>query len=362
MAAPEPLPRPSRPAPSDPRPAAGASAGLSAFLVTAGGVLAGGGLEEARAIAARGEMFWVDLVGADEPARAAWARELGFDEGDLAWLQRFGQAGRISLDRRRLRAATWLSEGPRKGLTEIHVLGARGALLTAWDGEAEALAQVRGRFAEALAKLQNSPTAAVAILLQLVLATVHAAIDSVDAQLVALQRQLADTPVGVDYPQMNAQVRRLQSVWSDVERYSEAVKCALIGLDAVRGVDARGAEALASYAEQVEDLENRLKERGQWGAEMLRDYATAVAHLQSEQLSRLTLVSIIFLPITFLTGFFGMNFGWMVGRIGGPAAFGALGVALPVLSVIGTLAWLARRRLIGARRTGRDRSGPWGRG
>jgi Mg2+ and Co2+ transporter CorA len=356
MPAPEPLHRPSRPPPSDERPAAsaGATAGLRAFLVTADGVVADADLDQAGALMARGELFWIDLVGADETARALWVAALGLDAGDSAWLQRFGQAGRISLDRRRLRAATWLSEGPRPGLTEIHVLGSHRGLLTAWDGEAEALGDARDRFAAALGKLQNSPTAAVAILLQLILSTVHLAINPVDEQLVALQQQLADTPVAVDFAVMSAQMRRLQTVWSDVERYSQAVKSALIGLDAVPGMDARGAEELTSYAEQVEDLESRLKERSEWGAEMLRDYATALAHLQSQQISRLTLVSIIFLPITFLTGFFGMNFTWIEKEIGGPAAFAILGVALPLVSVLGTSLWLARRHLVEHRPTRQD--------
>ena len=50
---------------------------------------------------------------------------------------------------------------------------------------------------------------------------------------------------------------------------------------------------------------------------------------QSDQINRLTLVSVIFLPITFVTGFFGMNFNWMIANIGDRRAFLALGVALP---------------------------------
>jgi magnesium transporter len=41
----------------------------------------------------------------------------------------------------------------------------------------------------------------------------------------------------------------------------------------------------------------------------------------------------IFLPLSFITGFFGQNFGWMVGHIRSPAIFFALGIGLEVLTV-----------------------------
>ena len=43
----------------------------------------------------------------------------------------------------------------------------------------------------------------------------------------------------------------------------------------------------------------------------------------------LTVVATIFLPLTFITGFFGMNFGWMVGEIDTHLAFWLLGVGTP---------------------------------
>jgi magnesium transporter len=57
----------------------------------------------------------------------------------------------------------------------------------------------------------------------------------------------------------------------------------------------------------------------------------------------LTVVATIFLPLTFITGFFGMNFGWMVGEIDTPLAFWLLGVGTPLVGT--ALIWrlVARR-------------------
>jgi magnesium transporter len=45
-------------------------------------------------------------------------------------------------------------------------------------------------------------------------------------------------------------------------------------------------------------------------------------------------VATIFLPLTFITCFFGMNFGWLVDHIGSPVTFLLLGICLPVVAVV----------------------------
>jgi magnesium transporter len=51
----------------------------------------------------------------------------------------------------------------------------------------------------------------------------------------------------------------------------------------------------------------------------------------------------VFLPLTFITGFFGQNFGWMVGHIGGWPDFVVLGVGSEVVTVVLLFLWFRRR-------------------
>jgi CorA-like Mg2+ transporter protein len=53
-------------------------------------------------------------------------------------------------------------------------------------------------------------------------------------------------------------------------------------------------------------------------------------------------VATIFLPLTVLTGFFGMNFAWLVGRIDTALAFFVLGIGGAALATAVT--WMAVRR------------------
>lgn len=320
------------------------AAALSIAIVTAEGVKKIEATStDVRDLIAAERFFWIDIAGGDEAARAPVLGQLGIEAADLAWMQRFRQTGRMALNPQRLRAVTWLTEGLDHGLVEIHVLCIEKMIVTVWNGDARSLDEIRKRLAERMAELDKSPAAAVAILMQLLLGTVHDAISEIDGRLQTLQLRLAAAPASVDYSSLEDQIRRLQSAWSDIDRYSSAVNTATIGVEALPGIDQRGADELNEYADQVEDLEHRLHVRSRWGQDLLHDCATAIARRQSEQISRLTLVSMIFLPLTFLTGFFGMNFQWMVGVLKGPAAFVVLGVLAPALCVIATVFLLRRR-------------------
>jgi magnesium transporter len=70
---------------------------------------------------------------------------------------------------------------------------------------------------------------------------------------------------------------------------------------------------------------------------------TRVGLRQNTTIEQLTILATVFLPLTFITGFFGQNFGWLVSRIHGLAAFLVYGIGGLVVPLALLFVWLRLR-------------------
>jgi magnesium transporter len=275
------------------------------------------------ALLARGRFFWVD-VRLSETSRDDLREVLGIPDDALQPLLHFGDDSAPS---RKFHA-----DGQRVAFTfscyvelrpvEVHVLVSGDYLLTLHE-ERVSLPDLL----DITTPEGRSEQYVVYAILDAMVASAFDALSDTEGTLEELQRMSTDlragrvklaTFRGVNYrlsemrrrvgPQrgvferIGVEIGRVKGLAGDRERYFE-----LIGEQLNRLVEA--IDAAANTMTTLIDL--RLNETTYW----------------------LTVVATIFLPLTFLTGFFGMNFGWMVEQIDTQLAFWLLGIGTLVVGV-----------------------------
>ncbi|HTP01849.1 MAG TPA: CorA family divalent cation transporter [Anaerolineales bacterium] len=322
-----------------------AAATASATIVHTEGLHRDPSLADLRGHITEGRYVWLDICGPPALADEAMLLEIGMDAAATAWIRRFDQAGRLAISRHGIRAVSWLA-APGVGLIEIHVWASGKGVVTLWHGKPELLGNVRQEFVERVGGASRSYHHLAAILLQLLLGSLEQAIIFIDERLQALHDRIQNEPTSIDFARLSHSLELLRGSWLKFDRYASAVRSATVGIEAIADITPDAVRELNEYAEYVEDTENRLHERIMWGSHVVQDFATSLAQRRGEMISRLTIVSIFFLPITFFTGFFGMNFNWMAEQIGSRSAFLTFGILLPLVCAGVTVLWLKRKALL----------------
>ena len=144
------------------------------------------------------------------------------------------------------------------------------------------------------------------------------------AAMFALKRQLVDmrklvTPQRDMVASMLSQVVSIPGMTPDSERYIRDLYDHLI----------RISDMVDSYRDLLSGS--------------LDAYMSVVSNRLNDVMKQLTIIATVFLPLSFLTGFFGQNFGWMVQRLGSVGVFLGLGIGTEVLAALGLLLMFRRR-------------------
>jgi magnesium transporter len=290
-----------------------------------------------------GTFFWVDLS-LTETSPHELGEVLAIPKGALEALLGLGEARPST---RRLYAdgqqvvfsfsayleSTQLAEGApyRLSPVEVRVLVCGDYLLTLHE-ERLPLPDLLAPYAHE----RRSEQYVVYAVLDAMLVTAFDALDEVEQTMDDLAAMSADIRTG---RVRMATLRAMSSQLSSMRRRAGPQR----GLFERIGVEIKQVEGLEADQERYFD---HLVEQISRLVEAIDAAANALATLIDLRLNEtsywLTVVATVFLPLTFITGFFGMNFGWMVGEIDTQSAFWLLGIGTPVVGVALILRFVVR--------------------
>ena len=249
-----------------------------------------------------------------------------------------------------LRSARYDDEREQVDFGEIHIFAGPGYAITVRHGKASALGPARQRLEARPELIEAGPVSVVWAVLDKV-------VDDYEPVVEGLTTDIEDAEVRV-FEGEGDQTERIYLLKREVIEFYRAVHPLLGPLAAIeRGADPRVTAEIQNYFRDVNDHAKLVHDEISSQRELLTSILQAnlaalsvrqndISVRQNETTKQLTIIATVFLPLTFVTGFFGMNFGWLVGHISSFLVFAIYGLGSILLSCLALYAWFRRSKYL----------------
>lgn len=300
---------------------------------------------------ARKEYFWLDLDGPDEAEIAALEEIFHFhplaledlrkkgqrpkleDYGDYMFLVYYGCI--VPEDGAPQPSDAPLGPGPADGeriqLEEVHSFISGEYLVTAHDGACVALDKVRERLDR---QAPRSEQFVVYRVLDGLTDTFFPLLEDLEDRLERLDEEIFSEPS----PEHLQPLTELRRDLIELGRVATPQRDMLARhIDDILEIPGLQADS-RDYFRDVYDHSIRISDQIDSYRDLLigsRDaYLSVTSNRLNEITKQLTVIATIFLPLSFVVGFFGQNFAWMIGKINTELEFWLIGIGSMVVSLI----------------------------
>lgn len=302
-------------------------------------------LADARAWTDSTPFGWIEIEadGPDDTAAHEMLSALGFTSVAVTYAMRSNVSGMFRRYGDALVGTTWLAALPAQTPSNLNFAWDTRRMVTIRFGCEQEMDEVVNQASSSAASLFAHPSSAPPIILRMVLAGLNKQLTAIELQIAEVDAQIVEKA----QPSQLATLRAVRTTATPLAQrfpgYSDALNSALISPATLANFDSAAIEHLQSYATHVQDTVSRIGDLVDAMRSALQDYQTEVGNHQGDRINQLTIVSILFLPVTFLTGYFGMNFQWLDNELMSLISWLILGVLVPILVVIASAVVLARR-------------------
>ena len=293
------------------------------------------------------EYFWLDLSDPSEEDVAVLKDAFGFHPLSLEDTLKRGQRPKLDDFGEYMFLVYYGAEEPEGGpaeLVEVHAFLSGGYIVTTHrEPRCAALEEVRRRLS---AQTPRSEQFVVYRVLDGLTDTFFPVLERLDDRIERLDGEIFNQATPRQLEEITALRRELVKLRRIVTPQRDLLAR---GIDDI--LDLPGLEHDSrNYFRDVYDHSIRISDQIDSYRDLLagsRDaYLSVVSNRLNQITKQLTVMATIFLPLSFIVGFFGQNFKWMVINIESAEAFWALGIGSLVLSALGLLVWFRRSSYI----------------
>ena len=302
--------------------------------------------EEISGLLERDEYFWLDLEDPGAGEARALADAFSFHPLALEDLLKRGQRPKLDDFGEYMFLVYYGAtegDGGEIELEEVHAFLSGSYIVTAHQRPSPALEEARQRLE---AQTPRSEQFVVYRVLDGLTDSFFPILERLDERMEQLDTEIFERSEPGQLEEITALRRRLVELRRVVTPQRDLLARGIDDILEIPGLEADS----RNYFRDVYDHAIRISDQIDSYRDLLagtRDaYLSVVSNRLNQITKQLTVVATVFLPLSFLVGFFGQNFKWLVVNIDSAAAFWGLGVGGAVVSLAVLFAWFRRSSYI----------------
>jgi magnesium transporter len=303
---------------------------------------------------AGGEFFWLDLdlhdPGPDDDVTALLTNTFHFHPLAVEAADRFGQRARIDEYDDFVHVITFGIADDGKSTAEVHCFITKKFIITLHQGNCPALATVHDRIVGHHASEVAAPQVVIFYLIMDTLVdsffpVLSAFDDSIDNLEGAILKNPTEEQLGTLFD-MKREVMTIRKV---ITPQRDMIASVNAGMVTIPGMTSKNAAYFRSLYDHLIRISDQVDAERDLISGAMDTHLSMVSNRLNVVMKQLAIIATVFLPLGFLTGFFGQNFAWLQAHIQtGFGWFLFLGIGSEVVAIILLLMLFKRRGWLGS--------------
>ena len=289
-------------------------------------------------------LLWLDLEGTDDDVLTLLHEVFKIHPLAVEDVREFHQRPKIEDYDDFVSIVVYGARSLGEPLTEVHCFYAERFLVSVHRDEVPAVADA----CHTLGRLHTDKRlVALYRLLDALVDTMFPYLAAMDERIDELQDQIFVNPKESQLADLFALKREIVTMRKMVTPQRDMVSTMMAQVVTIPGMTAESERYVRDLYDHLIRISDMVDSYRDLLSGSMDAYMSMVSNRLNDVMKQLTIIATVFLPLSFLTGFFGQNLGWMADRIGSLTAFLAFGIGTEVLAVIALFVMFRRRGWMG---------------
>jgi magnesium transporter len=304
--------------------------------------------ESVRQLLGSEQFFWLDLESVDDETIGLLTDVFHVHQLALKDIEQFGQRPKVDDYGTFTYLVAYGAAGEGLGTEEVHFLFAEHFVVTIHHGHCGAMDEARTRLTHRIAAMTVPPQIAVIyVVIDELVDSFFPMLDGFDNQIDDLEDAVLVRPTEAQLGTLFTMKRSLIGVRKVITPERDAFAAITAGVVELPGVNENSLRYLRDVYDHLIRISDLLDGYRDLLSGVMDTHLSTVSNRLNVVMKQLTIIATVFLPLSFLTGWFGQNFGYLVTHITGRVAFYVFAVGLEILTAAALVYYFRRRGWLG---------------